>query len=216
MDDTRTGLAVGLSLIALGSGGIKPCVSAHVGDQFDNTEELAITAAASIIKSCSERGQSVGLFAIGGSHYNLTPQRGNEGLNRCLLALAQMKASGSVPLDEALGFWRSYSPSSQDSNMIVITPSVSSDWVNTLKALSRQSGSSKAVLIDPYSFLDYSGPIPALQQLQANDMQAFLLRKSDDVVQALSQSTRFSSVTLSGDKSQIIETVETEIVTTND
>jgi POT family proton-dependent oligopeptide transporter len=34
LDDTRTGLALGLSLIALGSGGIKPCVSAHVGDQF--------------------------------------------------------------------------------------------------------------------------------------------------------------------------------------
>lgn len=34
LDETRLGLAVGLSLIALGSGGIKPCVSAHVGDQF--------------------------------------------------------------------------------------------------------------------------------------------------------------------------------------
>ena len=34
MDETRLGLAVGLGLIALGSGGIKPCVSAHVGDQF--------------------------------------------------------------------------------------------------------------------------------------------------------------------------------------
>lgn len=34
LDDTRTGLSVGLGLIALGSGGIKPCVSAHVGDQF--------------------------------------------------------------------------------------------------------------------------------------------------------------------------------------
>lgn len=34
MDDTRTGLAAGLILIALGSGGIKPCVSANVGDQF--------------------------------------------------------------------------------------------------------------------------------------------------------------------------------------
>ena len=37
LDDTRTGLAVGLGLIALGSGGIKPCVSAHVGDQFGQT-----------------------------------------------------------------------------------------------------------------------------------------------------------------------------------
>jgi POT family proton-dependent oligopeptide transporter len=30
----RTWLAIGLTLIAIGSGGIKPCVSAHVGDQF--------------------------------------------------------------------------------------------------------------------------------------------------------------------------------------
>jgi POT family proton-dependent oligopeptide transporter len=34
LDDTRLGLAIGLGLIALGSGGIKPCVSANVGDQF--------------------------------------------------------------------------------------------------------------------------------------------------------------------------------------
>jgi len=34
LDETRMGLALGLGLIALGSGGIKPCVSAHVGDQF--------------------------------------------------------------------------------------------------------------------------------------------------------------------------------------
>ncbi|MAI78629.1 MAG: MFS transporter [Deltaproteobacteria bacterium] len=34
VDETRLGLSVGLFLIALGSGGIKPCVSAHVGDQF--------------------------------------------------------------------------------------------------------------------------------------------------------------------------------------
>ena len=37
IDDTRLGLGVGLGLIAIGSGGIKPCVSAHVGDQFGPT-----------------------------------------------------------------------------------------------------------------------------------------------------------------------------------
>jgi POT family proton-dependent oligopeptide transporter len=37
LDDTRFGLALGLGLISLGSGGIKPCVSAHVGDQFGQT-----------------------------------------------------------------------------------------------------------------------------------------------------------------------------------
>ncbi len=34
INDTRLGLFIGLLLIAIGSGGIKPCVSAHVGDQF--------------------------------------------------------------------------------------------------------------------------------------------------------------------------------------
>jgi POT family proton-dependent oligopeptide transporter len=34
IDDTRFGLFGGLLLIAIGAGGIKPCVSAHVGDQF--------------------------------------------------------------------------------------------------------------------------------------------------------------------------------------
>lgn len=34
LDDTRLGLVIGLALISVGSGGIKPCVSANVGDQF--------------------------------------------------------------------------------------------------------------------------------------------------------------------------------------
>lgn len=36
-------LAIGLALIALGAGGIKPCVSAHVGDQFGKKNEHLIT-----------------------------------------------------------------------------------------------------------------------------------------------------------------------------
>ena len=34
LDHPRLGLTIGLGLIALGAGGIKPCVSANVGDQF--------------------------------------------------------------------------------------------------------------------------------------------------------------------------------------
>lgn len=39
LDDTRTGLLAGQALIALGAGGIKPCVSAHVGDQFGSMNQ---------------------------------------------------------------------------------------------------------------------------------------------------------------------------------
>ena len=39
VDDTRVGLLIGQGLIALGAGGIKPCVSAHVGDQFGQSNQ---------------------------------------------------------------------------------------------------------------------------------------------------------------------------------
>ncbi|CAG7857491.1 hypothetical protein MCAMS1_02331 [biofilm metagenome] len=42
VDDTRFGLLVGQGLIALGAGGIKPCVSAHVGDQFGRSNQQLI------------------------------------------------------------------------------------------------------------------------------------------------------------------------------
>lgn len=37
--ETKLGLYAGLALIAVGSGGIKPCVSAHVGDQFKANQQ---------------------------------------------------------------------------------------------------------------------------------------------------------------------------------
>lgn len=41
--ETKTGLFVGLTLIAIGAGGIKPCVSAHVGDQFSEKNKGLIS-----------------------------------------------------------------------------------------------------------------------------------------------------------------------------
>ena len=45
MNDTRLGLFLGLLLIAIGSGGIKPCVSAHVGDQFGASNQHLLSRA---------------------------------------------------------------------------------------------------------------------------------------------------------------------------
>jgi proton-dependent oligopeptide transporter, POT family len=44
-DHTRFGLTLGLTLIAIGSGGIKPCVSAHVGDQFGEQNQHLLSRA---------------------------------------------------------------------------------------------------------------------------------------------------------------------------
>jgi POT family proton-dependent oligopeptide transporter len=43
LDDTRLGLVLGLGLITVGAGGIKPCVSAIVGDQFGASNQHLLT-----------------------------------------------------------------------------------------------------------------------------------------------------------------------------
>jgi proton-dependent oligopeptide transporter, POT family len=43
INHTRIGLLIGLVLIALGAGGIKPCVSANVGDQFGASNQHLLT-----------------------------------------------------------------------------------------------------------------------------------------------------------------------------
>lgn len=45
VDHTRAGLIVGLALIAIGAGGIKPCVSANVGDQFGASNQHLLSRA---------------------------------------------------------------------------------------------------------------------------------------------------------------------------
>ena len=42
LDESRLGLTIGLTLIAVGAGGIKPCVSAHVGDQFEEKNKTLL------------------------------------------------------------------------------------------------------------------------------------------------------------------------------
>lgn len=43
LNHTRMGLVIGLALIAMGAGGIKPCVSANVGDQFGPSNQHLLT-----------------------------------------------------------------------------------------------------------------------------------------------------------------------------
>ena len=45
LDHTRTGLTFGLTLIAIGAGGIKPCAVSHVGDQFGSDNQHLIPRA---------------------------------------------------------------------------------------------------------------------------------------------------------------------------
>jgi POT family proton-dependent oligopeptide transporter len=55
-------LAMGLGLIALGAGGIKPCVSAHVGDQFGESNKHLIPRVFSWFYFSINAGSAVSMF----------------------------------------------------------------------------------------------------------------------------------------------------------
>ncbi len=57
-----TGLLVGLSLVALGTGGIKPCVATNVGDQFTSKNQHLIERAFSYFYLAINSGSSISIF----------------------------------------------------------------------------------------------------------------------------------------------------------
>lgn len=64
LDHTRTGLMLGLTLIAIGAGGIKPCVSSHVGDQFSSDNKHLLARAFGWFYFAVNAGSSVSIYVI--------------------------------------------------------------------------------------------------------------------------------------------------------
>jgi POT family proton-dependent oligopeptide transporter len=63
LDETRLGLFAGLALIAIGAGGIKPCVSAHVGDQFGERNQHLLERAFSMFYFAVNVGAGLSMLA---------------------------------------------------------------------------------------------------------------------------------------------------------
>ena len=64
LDHTRTGLTLGLTLIAIGAGGIKPCVSSHVGDQFGAANQHLLARAFGWFYFSVNAGSSLSIYII--------------------------------------------------------------------------------------------------------------------------------------------------------
>ena len=64
LNDTRLGLMIGLGLIALGSGGIKPCVSANVGDQFGDSNKHLLSKVFGWFYFSINAGSSVSMYLV--------------------------------------------------------------------------------------------------------------------------------------------------------
>jgi len=63
-EGSRAGVIAGLALLAIGAGGIKPCVSAFVGDQFGPNQDRALTRVYAWFYWAVNVGAAFGFFVI--------------------------------------------------------------------------------------------------------------------------------------------------------
>ena len=159
----------------------------HYGEPPDNTEELAVTVAASLIRRMFELSMPVGLAANGGLDYLFRPDSSPESLGRLMETLAAVKAQGRTSIERFLYELR---PNlSRYNTLMLITPSWDTSWVPALSALRHQGVNVAAVLIDAGSFGNTLSrqEIPQAALLR-NEITSFSVSRGQDLNRALSES----------------------------
>ena len=121
----------------------------QAGQGWENTVELGILIAASLADRGLRARHSVGLLASGGQSVWLKPQAGEAHRLEILRALAMLEP-GHQPLAELLD--RSSPTFGNRTSLILITPSITNEWLTSLTRLLRKGISPTVVLMDPASF----------------------------------------------------------------
>jgi uncharacterized protein (DUF58 family) len=124
--------------------------SVHLGDDLDNTEELGVTIAASIISRLLELSIPVGLAADGDQTYILRPDSSAGQQPRLLEVLAAVRALGRTPLESFVYELQPYV--SRFNTLTIITPSLNVEWLRAVNDLRRRGIRVGVVFIDPQSF----------------------------------------------------------------
>jgi uncharacterized protein (DUF58 family) len=158
--------------------------SDHVGsDEVDNTEELAVNVAASLIKRLDELSMPVGLAANGERAYVLRPDSGPGQLGRLMEALAMVRARGNVSLERFIYDLRPHL--SRFNTLTVITPLRRTEWISALSSLRRQGVSVAAIYIDPVDFGAPAGVESPLERLFMNEVPVYVVKRGQAINEAL-------------------------------
>jgi len=155
-------------------------------DDVDNTEELTITIAASIINRLVELSMPVGLAANAERNYMFRPDSSPEHQGRLMESLAEMRATGSLTLERFLYDLRAHL--SRFNTLTIITPSTRLEWIPALTNLRRQGVNVGVVLIDSQDFGGTSSIQYPVEFLFGNDIPTYVVRRG----QPLNEALRFS------------------------
>ena len=163
----------------------------HVGEPPDNTEELAVTVAASLVQHWDETATPAGLAANAANLWMLKPDRRPAQLGMLMETLAGVHADGSLPLERFILDLRPHL--SGFNTLMVITPSRRPEWTYSLVGLRRQGINVAVCYVDPAPFEeDDPGAAPGAtgqvtaDYLAQHGIPVYLVRRGEDINQALS------------------------------
>lgn len=158
--------------------------SVHLGeDPVDNTEELCVGLAASLVNRLEELSAPVGLAASGGDTWLLRPGSGPAHLGSVMETLAAVRAQGNLTLER---FIYDLQPQlSRFNTLTVITPTRRTEWIPALASLRRQGVNVAVVYVDPTDFGAAVEPQSPLDFLFANEIPVYRVKRGQPFNEAL-------------------------------
>ena len=156
----------------------------HVGiDEDDNTEEAAVSIAASIARYFISANRTIGLVEFGDDLRIDEPERGANQFTRMLESLALARASGDVPLsvlltEESRRFGR-------HTTVVVVTPSTDEEWPLTLMSLQSRGVKVAAVLLETETWDAPTSSLDVYGTLAAGGIYTYTVKRSDDLTLVL-------------------------------
>ncbi len=158
----------------------------HFGEDLDdvnNTEELSVTVAASIIDRLMDQSLPVGLAANGDRDHIYRPDSSPEQRGRLMEALSEVRAKGKRPLQDFIYGFRSHL--NQYNALTVVTSSIDTQWAAALNDLRHQGVEIAVVLVDRSSFGSTQNMDGPLEALSASLIPVYMVRRGDALNDAL-------------------------------
>ena len=156
--------------------------TSHYGvdlDEVNNTEELSVTVAASIVDQLMNHSMPVGLAVNGDQDHISRPDSSPEQRGRLMETLSEVRAFGQRPLQDFV--YAVCAHLNQYNALTVVTSSVDIQWVESLHYLRRQGVEVSVVLVDRSSFGSPTNMSAPLEALSANLIPTYLVRQGDSL-----------------------------------
>ncbi len=153
--------------------------------QPENTEELAVTLAASLAQRLLDLSMPVGMAVNGDNGRLLRPDSGTDHLSRLMETLASASAVEASSLPEFLQSMRPHL--NHFHSVTVVTANTDPDWLAALLDLKRGNVTTSIALVDPASFGSNRTVGPAVEAAAANLVPAYVARYDMSLDDTLAQ-----------------------------